>query len=335
MPSFGTFETKENYLDEKHNYCLEPKEKNSNKERDAENNLTRDTEPEDFLIPWRTFTALCVAFAFTYSAFEGIKALQAFVSCAVGVQWVGYSMAILGFVASLTALIANYLAQYTGRIAQFTAGMTVDIATVVLMLLWEPDSRTSPSVLMVVPMMSGFSQGILQPQQQALIGSAFSREQLPSAYAAANFVKSLSYTICLCLVTTSCFSSTFFLTLGLYVLAVLGYTYIEIIQRREDRDRLLMDDDEPKSGRPKTSTDEENTTLVDELIKCDRRMKMRKTFCHRISVSMLPNTAAPLTASEMQFVAKHGLLRRGVVLQHDNATLYSANLAQQRLQRYG
>ncbi|GFS18825.1 Unc-93-like protein A [Elysia marginata] len=91
---------------------------------------------------------------------------QAFVSCAVGVQWVGYSMAILGFVASLTALIANYLAQYTGRIAQFTAGMSVDIATVVIMLLWEPDSRTSPSLLMVVPMMAGFSQGILQPQQQ-------------------------------------------------------------------------------------------------------------------------------------------------------------------------
>ncbi|GFR91953.1 histone-lysine N-methyltransferase SETMAR [Elysia marginata] len=33
-------------------------------------------------------------------------------------------------------------------------------------------------------------------------------------------------------------------------------------------------DDEPKSGRTKTSTNEENTTCVDELIKCDRRIKM-------------------------------------------------------------
>ncbi|GFR99323.1 histone-lysine N-methyltransferase SETMAR [Elysia marginata] len=32
--------------------------------------------------------------------------------------------------------------------------------------------------------------------------------------------------------------------------------------------------DEPKSGCPKTSTNEENTTRVDELIKCDRRMKI-------------------------------------------------------------
>ncbi|GFR60954.1 histone-lysine N-methyltransferase SETMAR [Elysia marginata] len=35
-------------------------------------------------------------------------------------------------------------------------------------------------------------------------------------------------------------------------------------------------DDEPESGRPKTSTNEENTTRVDELIKCDRRMKTRE-----------------------------------------------------------
>ncbi|GFR93055.1 histone-lysine N-methyltransferase SETMAR [Elysia marginata] len=35
-------------------------------------------------------------------------------------------------------------------------------------------------------------------------------------------------------------------------------------------------DDEPKSGPPKTSTNEENTTRVDELIKSDRRMKIRE-----------------------------------------------------------
>ncbi|GFO00668.1 histone-lysine N-methyltransferase SETMAR [Plakobranchus ocellatus] len=33
---------------------------------------------------------------------------------------------------------------------------------------------------------------------------------------------------------------------------------------------------EPKSGHPKTLTNEENTTRVDELIRCDRRMKIRE-----------------------------------------------------------
>ncbi|GFS00549.1 hypothetical protein ElyMa_001074100 [Elysia marginata] len=80
------------------------------------------------------------------------------------------------------------------------------------------------------------------------------------------------------------------------------------------------------SGRPKTSTNEENTTLDDELIKCDRRMKIRETFCHWTSVSMLSNTATLLTASEMQFVARPGLLRRGVVLQHDMRPLIQQTL---------
>ncbi|GFS11553.1 histone-lysine N-methyltransferase SETMAR [Elysia marginata] len=89
------------------------------------------------------------------------------------------------------------------------------------------------------------------------------------------------------------------------------------------------------SGRPKTSTNEELTTLVDELIKCDRKIKVRKIFCHRISVSMLPNTATLLTASQMQFVIRPGPLRRGVVLQQDMRPCHSANLTQQWLQGYG
>ncbi|GFO02482.1 histone-lysine N-methyltransferase SETMAR [Plakobranchus ocellatus] len=179
--------------------------------------------------------------------------------------------------------------------------------------------------------------------------------------------------------------------------------------------------DEPKSGRPKTSTNEENSTRVDELIRCDRRMKIReitlkleipKSTVHeivhdtlgyqRVSARWVPkmltedhklqrveisqrllqrcqqdnededtthigvrpggdfqannnlfdnlitdilpqgqciNAArycSTLDCLKEDFRRKRpGLLRRGVVLQHDNATPHSANLTQQWLQRYG
>ncbi|GFO03250.1 histone-lysine N-methyltransferase SETMAR [Plakobranchus ocellatus] len=158
--------------------------------------------------------------------------------------------------------------------------------------------------------------------------------------------------------------------------------------------------DEPKSGRPKTSTNEENTTRVDELIRCDRRMKIReipKSTVHEIVHDTLgywkvdkarlhqsmtwKHPSSPVTkkfkvqrsaAKVMATVfwdakgvilldilpqgqcistarycstldrlkeairrKRPGLLRRGVVLQHDNATPHSANLTQQWLQRYG
>ncbi|GFN97076.1 histone-lysine N-methyltransferase SETMAR [Plakobranchus ocellatus] len=46
----------------------------------------------------------------------------------------------------------------------------------------------------------------------------------------------------------------------------------------QKRDDLFQPDlgDDPKSGRPKTLTNEENTTRVDKLIRCDRRMKIRE-----------------------------------------------------------
>ncbi|GFO45365.1 histone-lysine N-methyltransferase SETMAR [Plakobranchus ocellatus] len=180
--------------------------------------------------------------------------------------------------------------------------------------------------------------------------------------------------------------------------------------------------DEPKSGRSKRSTNEENTTRVDELIRCDRRMKIReialklgipKITVHeivhdtlryrkvsarwvpkmltedhklqrveisqrllqrcqqdnemrirRILVSkcrgpqatvfwdakgvilldILPQgqciNAARYCSTLDRFKEtirrkRPGLLRRGVVLLHDNATPHSANLTQQWLQRYG
>ncbi|GFO10603.1 histone-lysine N-methyltransferase SETMAR [Plakobranchus ocellatus] len=150
--------------------------------------------------------------------------------------------------------------------------------------------------------------------------------------------------------------------------------------------------EEPKSGRPKTSTNEENTTRVDELIRCDRRMKIREialkleipkstvyeivhdtlgyrkvsarwvptmlTEDHKlqrveISQRLQDNGDEATTHNDGQCInaarycstldrlkeairrKRPGLLRRGVVLQHDNATPHSANLTQQWLQRYG
>ncbi|GFN82249.1 histone-lysine N-methyltransferase SETMAR [Plakobranchus ocellatus] len=80
--------------------------------------------------------------------------------------------------------------------------------------------------------------------------------------------------------------------------------------------------DEPKSGRPKTSTNEENTTRVDELI--DGQCINAAQYCSTLD-----------RLKEAIRRKRPGLFRKGVVLQHDNATPHSANLTQQWLQRYG
>ncbi|GFR70834.1 differentially expressed in FDCP 8-like protein [Elysia marginata] len=58
-------------------------------------------------------------------------------------------------------------------------------------------------------------------------------------------------------------------------LAAQGYRCAECRAAISFQGRTSLDD-EPKSDRTKISTNEEKTTRVDELIKCDRRMKIRK-----------------------------------------------------------
>ncbi|RUS90945.1 hypothetical protein EGW08_001249 [Elysia chlorotica] len=159
---------------------------------------------------------------------------KAFVSCAVGVQWVGFSMVSMGIVSTITSLVANYLVRYTGRILQFAVGMGIDIFTIVTMLLWQPDYTTSPMVLLILPALAGVAQGILQPQQQALIASVFPTEQHPSAFSAANGVKCLAFSIYLIVASTVCFYHGLILALGLYLPGLAGYAYTEIREKRQE-----------------------------------------------------------------------------------------------------
>ncbi|GFO21406.1 histone-lysine N-methyltransferase SETMAR [Plakobranchus ocellatus] len=112
--------------------------------------------------------------------------------------------------------------------------------------------------------------------------------------------------------------------------------------------------DEPKSCRPKTSTNEENTTRVIELIRCDRRMKIRE-IALKLEIPKMQRSAAKVMATVFWDTKgvilldilcinaarycstldrlKEAIRRKrhgGVVLQHDNATPHSANLTQQR-----
>ncbi|GFO28060.1 unc-93-like protein a [Plakobranchus ocellatus] len=157
---------------------------------------------------------------------------KAFVTCAIGVQWVGYSMVALGVASSVTSILANFSVRCTGRIFQFCIGIGLDIATALIMLLWEPDVTSRPVMFLAVPFLAGIAQGILQPQLQTLIGSVFHKEELPSAYAAVNGVRCLAFALSLILACTACLYHILMLALVFYLPAVLGYAYTELREWR-------------------------------------------------------------------------------------------------------
>ena len=102
-------------------------------------------------------------------------------------------------------------------------------------------------------------------------------------------------------------------------------------------------EDEPKSGRPKTSKNEENTTRVDELIKGDRRMKIRdiameleipKSTVYEIVHDILGYRKVSARWVPKMLTEDH-MLQRVEISQHLlQRCPHSAKLTQQWLQRY-
>ena len=88
---------------------------------------------------------------------------QKFVSCTVGIQWVGYVMAAFGALTAAQAIGLNYAAKYLGRPLLFVSAALADISVNVTMLLWDP-SGTSLGRLFILPCVSGFAEGIFQAQ---------------------------------------------------------------------------------------------------------------------------------------------------------------------------
>ena len=88
---------------------------------------------------------------------------QKFVSCAVGIQWVGYVMTVFGVLTSAQAVGLNYAAKFLSRRAMFTAAALADLSVNVAMLMWDP-TGTSVGLLFIMPCVSGFAEGIFQAQ---------------------------------------------------------------------------------------------------------------------------------------------------------------------------
>ncbi|GFN80755.1 transposase [Plakobranchus ocellatus] len=112
------------------------------------------------------------------------------------------------------------------------------------------------------------------------------------------------------------------------------------LQRVEISQRLLQrcqqdngDEDTTHIGVGPGGDFQANNNLFDNLITGDETWVHLNTPETKHASMTWKHSSSPVTKKFK--VQRPGLLRRGVVLQHDNATPHSTNLSQQWLQRYG
>ncbi|XP_072033734.1 protein unc-93 homolog A-like [Amphiura filiformis] len=208
-------------------FCLDPiKQSTKNKNRDtmelvgATLGLMMDRRVM-LLIPLTIFNGLEQAYV------QG-DFTKSFVTCKIGIQWVGYVMIFFGVVDAATSFIAGRVEKYTGRIPQFTLAAVANVVLMIVMVVWEPTD--DKPVYFIIAGLWGFSDAIWQTQMNAYYGVLFPYNQEPAfsnyrLWQSAGFTMSFAYSNFLC-IWTKCLVLTLFLFTGMA-----GY-YVTELKRR-------------------------------------------------------------------------------------------------------
>ena len=89
--------------------------------------------------------------------------LQAYITCELGVDWVGYAMLCFGICDTVASPVAGLLGKYVKRTPLFFAAASLNVATLICMLLWQPKA-SEKYVFFLLPAMWGIADGIWQTQ---------------------------------------------------------------------------------------------------------------------------------------------------------------------------
>ncbi|XP_072033725.1 protein unc-93 homolog A-like [Amphiura filiformis] len=97
---------------------------------------------------------------------------KSYITCTIGVAWVGYIMICFGVTDALCSFLSGRVEKYTGRIPLFALGALVHVALVIVMVVWEPSAGQKP-VFFVLAAFWGLGDAIWQTQLNAFYGVLF------------------------------------------------------------------------------------------------------------------------------------------------------------------
>ncbi|CAF3381768.1 unnamed protein product [Rotaria socialis] len=178
-----------------------------------------------FLIPLTMWTTI-------ETAFLTAQFTRGFVTCLVGIRYVGLVMVCNGICQATSSYVFGRLVKYTGRIFVFVVAAVINYAVIILMFLWNPQ-QSHIALLFVIAGLWGIADAIWQTQVIATYTVLYS-ETDPSALAKYRLWKSVGF------VMTYSYSSYITMRLSLILLFVylsismLGYALVEIHLRWED-----------------------------------------------------------------------------------------------------
>ncbi|XP_033000068.1 protein unc-93 homolog A [Lacerta agilis] len=169
-----------------------------------------------------------------YSGFEqGFLAgdyTKSYVTCALGINFVGYVMICFSAANSLCSLLFGKISQFTGRKILFAMGGFLNLACIIGLLLWKP-RPSHLALFFVFPALWGVADAIWQTQTNALYGVLFEKHK-EAAFANYRLWESLGFVIAFGYSTFLSVSVKLYIVLAVLVVAMVCYAAVEHLESK-------------------------------------------------------------------------------------------------------
>ncbi|NP_001136011.1 unc-93 homolog A2 isoform X1 [Mus musculus] len=153
---------------------------------------------------------------------------KSYVTCALGIHFVGYVMICFSAMTALCSLLYGKISKYTGRAALYALGAAIHFSCVVVFLLWHPNTNQLP-VFFVLSGLWGMSDAVWQTQNNALFGVLFEENKEP-AFANYRLGEAIGFVIAFGYSSFLCVSTKLYILLGVLSLAMVGYGTVEYLE---------------------------------------------------------------------------------------------------------
>ncbi|CAF1072812.1 unnamed protein product [Brachionus calyciflorus] len=168
-------------------------------------------------------------------AFIGADYTKSFISCAKGVDYVGFAMIFFGLLNVIGSYVFGLLVKYIGRVPCFLFAACLNYFLMIIMMKW--DLATNDYLFYLIPALWGLADSAWQTQVNSIYGVLFKTNQEAAfsnfrLWESVGFAISYAYSNYLC-ISTKLNLMFFYLTMGM-----LGYLCIEYNQNNLNFSKL-------------------------------------------------------------------------------------------------
>ncbi|CAL4114148.1 unnamed protein product [Meganyctiphanes norvegica] len=162
-------------------------------------------------------------------AFIQADITAAYVSCGLGVHWVGYIMITYGVCDAICSVSFSPLVSMVGRVPIFTMGAVINICVIITLQHWMPHPDDF-AIFFIIAGLWGISDAVWQTQINAFYGVIFPGAS-EAAFSNYRFWESLGYVIAFICSGILCIDSKIIILVFFLSTGMIGYLTIEILER--------------------------------------------------------------------------------------------------------